>query len=61
MLKQNLFDVNSAILSEAGEPNTHVPQYNIYDHESEENNFSLNTIDNSQELKEGIINSIRQI
>ena len=54
LLKQNLFDVHSAILSEAGEPNTQVPEYDIYGHQAEENNYALNTIDHSQELEEGI-------
>ena len=54
LLKQNLFDVHSAIISEAGEPNTQVPEYNIYGHQEEENNYALNTIDHSQELEEGI-------
>ena len=54
LLKQNLFDVRSAILSEAGEPNTQVPEYDIYGNQAEENNYALNTIDNAQALEEGI-------
>ena len=40
LLDKNLFDVHSAILSDAGEPNKYVPEQNIRENHSEESYLS---------------------
>ena len=41
LLEQKLFDVHSAILNEAGEPNKHVPKNNIQEYQYEESDYSV--------------------
>ena len=41
MLEQKLFDVHSAILNEAGEPNKHVPKQNIQEYQYDESDYSV--------------------
>ena len=52
-MKQNLFDIHSAILSEAGEPNIVVPQDTTHNLQHEEKDNPLDSSASSQE--EGII------
>ena len=41
LLEQKLFDVHSAILNEAGEPNKHVPKDAIQEYQYEESDNSV--------------------
>ena len=52
-MKQNLFDIHSAILSEAGEPHAVVPQHITHKLQHEENNNPLDISAFSEQ--EGII------
>ena len=52
-MKQNLFDIHSAILSEAGEPNVVVPQHNINKLQYQEKTNPSDESDSSQQ--EGMI------